>query len=89
MPDVPIVDAHLHLWDLERLPWTIWPSMPGMDRSFGLAELRRDTQGLPIDGFVYVQAEVEPPFARLEARWIAGLAEAEPRIQAIVPWAPL
>jgi len=89
VPDLPVVDSHLHLWDTERLPWPTLDATPGLNRTFGLAELRGDTRGVPIAGFVYVQGEVAPPFAQLEAQWVAELARQEPRIQGIVAWAPI
>ncbi len=87
--DFPIVDAHLHLWDTDRFPWPSLPATPTLDRTFELAELARDTQGVPIEQFVYVQGEVAPPFAALEARWVTELAASDPRIAGIVAWAPL
>ncbi|MBI3943474.1 MAG: amidohydrolase family protein, partial [Chloroflexi bacterium] len=35
------------------------------------------------------QVEVAPPYALLEARWVAELARQDPRIKGIVAWAPL
>jgi L-fuconolactonase len=38
---------------------------------------------------VYVQVEVEPAYALLEAEWVVARADEEPRLRGIVPWAPL
>ena len=38
---------------------------------------------------VYLQVEVEPVYALLEARWVEEQAKKDPRIQGIVAWAPL
>jgi L-fuconolactonase len=89
MPDFPIVDAHLHLWDTERFPWPSLDKTPTLNRSISLDELTQDTQGVPIAQFVYVQGEVAPPFAALETSWVVELAGRDPRIDAIVAWAPL
>jgi L-fuconolactonase len=89
VPDFPIVDAHLHLWDTERLPWPSLDATPSVNRTFELAELARDTQGVPIEQFVYVQGEVAPPFAALEVQWVVELTGRDPRITGIVGWAPL
>jgi len=88
MPDVPIVDSHVHLWDptVFRMSWL--DGTP-IDKPFGLAEYRAATDGLPIDGMVYLQVEVEPAYGLLEARWAAKRADEEPRMKAIVAWAPL
>jgi L-fuconolactonase len=89
VPDVPIVDAHLHLWDPTRfrMPWLDGNDL--LDRPYGLADYRRHTDGLDIAAMVYLQVEVAPPYALLEAQWVAEQARADPRLQGMVAWAPL
>jgi L-fuconolactonase len=89
MPDLPIVDAHVHLWDPTRyrMPWL--DSEPLLNRPFGLAEYREQTAGLPIEAMVYLQVEVAPAYGLLEAQRAAELAREDPRIGAIVAWAPI
>lgn len=89
MPDAPIVDAHVHLWDpaLMRIPWL--DGNAALERPFGLAEYREHTAGLEVEAFVYLQVEVAPAYALSEARHVAGLAAEDPRLQAIVAYAPL
>jgi L-fuconolactonase len=89
MPDTPIIDAHLHLWDPQqmRIPWLDGSDL--LDRPYTLADYRTQTQGLDIEALVYLQVDVDPAYALVEARHIARLAAEEPRLQAIVAWAPL
>ncbi len=89
MPNVPIVDAHLHLWDPRhfRMSWLDGNAL--LDRPYGLPEYREHTAGIEIAAMVYLQVEVEPPYALLEAQWVAECAREDPRLQAIVAWAPL
>src|SRR2546425_723914 len=89
MPDFPIVDAHLHLWDTERFPWPSLDATPTLNRTMALDKLAQDTRGVAIEQFVYVQGEVAPPFAAEEARWVVELAGRDPRIDGVVAWAPL
>ena len=89
MPDFAIVDSHVHLWDPTRFRMTWLDGNPVLDRPYGLAEYRQHTAGVEIDAMVYLQVEVEPPYALLEAQWVTELAREEPRLQAIVAWAPL
>lgn len=89
MPEFPIVDAHLHLWDPSHFRMSWLDDIPLLNQRYGLAEYAEHTRGLTIGAMVYLQVEVEPPYALLEARWVAERAREDPRIQAMVPWAPL
>lgn len=89
MPPFPIVDAHLHLWDPTHFRMSWLDGNAVLDKPLGLAEYDEQTAGLSIEAMVYLQVDVEPPYALLEAEWVARLARDEPRLQAIVAWAPL
>lgn len=89
MPASPILDSHVHLWDPNhfRIPWL--DNIPLLNRAYGFDEYFAATEGYQVDGFVYLQVEVSPHLALLEARELHDLALWDARLQAIVPWAPL
>lgn len=89
MPDVPIVDAHVHLWDPAhcRLSWLDKNEL--LNKVYGPAEYAEHSKGLDIQGFVYVETGVNPHFTLVEMRWAAARAAEEPKLKAIVAAAPL
>src|SRR5581483_7744676 len=89
MPDFPIVDAHLHLWDPThfRMSWLDGNEL--LNRPYDLDAYREHSRGVAVEAMVYLQVEVEPPYALLEAQWALERARQEPRLAALVPWAPL
>lgn len=89
MPAIPIIDAHVHLWDpgRMRIPWL--DPIERLNRPFGIEDYHTHTAGIDVAGFVYVQVDVAPAYGLTEARLAAELAAAEPRLQAIVAYAPL
>jgi L-fuconolactonase len=88
MPDFPIIDAHVHLWDPRRfrMPWL--DGSP-LDKQFGLKDYDGATAGTAVEGFVYLEVDVSRAYALLEAKAVVELSETDARIKGIVPWAPL
>jgi L-fuconolactonase len=89
MPDFPIVDAHVHLWDPRRLRMSWLDGNELLNRPYDLAEFNTHTAGVDIEAFVYLQVDVDAAYGLLEARWVAERAQADPRLQGIVAYAPL
>jgi L-fuconolactonase len=89
MPSFPIVDAHVHLWDPQifRIPWLAGDLI--LDQRYGVDTFNQHSQPQAVEAFVYVEVNVDPTYALLEARHVAAIAANEPRLQAIVAWAPL
>lgn len=89
MPNFPIVDTHVHLWDLGRLnyPWLAKSRM--LNRNFLPADFRRASEAVKIEKIVFVQCDCVPEQAVAEAEWVASLARDEPRLRGIVARASL
>jgi L-fuconolactonase len=89
MPDFPIIDAHVHLWDPAqfRIDWLA--DIPLLNRPYTLADYAEATAGVDVEGLVYLEVDVAPAYAQLEARALVELAAQDARIKGIVPFAPL
>jgi L-fuconolactonase len=89
MPDFPIVDTHLHLWDpgLISYPWLA--DIPLLNRPYLLDDYRRDFASVEVEAMVFVQCEADFAAAAREAEWAAEQARMDPRIKGMVAWAPL
>ena len=89
MPHFPIVDTHLHIWDLGRLRYPWLASVPALNRNHLIADYRRACGPVAVAKMVFLQCECDPAQYRAEADWVTEVAQADPRIRGIVPWAPL
>ncbi len=88
-PISPIVDAHVHLWDpgQERIPWLDGNAL--LNRRYDVAAYQEHTASTAINHVVYVQVDVVPADAFREVAWVLAQAAEDPRLGAIVAWAPL
>lgn len=87
-PDFPVVDSHLHLWDVSRLdyPWLI-------DSPIGhtslMADFDRARGRVEVDKVVFMQAECVHSQYMEEVAFVTEQAQKDARIKAIIAWAPL
>ncbi len=89
MPSVPIVDAHVHLWDPDRfrMSWLDGDALLG--RPYDLDAYREHTAGLAVEALVYLEVDVDAPYKLLEARWAVDRMREDARLQAVVAYAPV
>lgn len=89
MIDFPIVDTHVHLWDPKflRYPWLDGNAL--LNKPYLLENYRAACGPVQVEKMVFLQCECD--FAQFmdEANWVTQLAQVDPRIRGIVPWAPL
>jgi L-fuconolactonase len=89
MPDFPIVDAHVHLYDPGVLHYSWTKGNPVLDRAWLLPDLDRARGPVRIETIVFVEVAADAGLYLQEASYVAGLAERDPRVGAMVAAAPL
>ncbi len=89
MPDFPIIDAHLHIWDPERYAISWQADNAAMARPFSIEDYAEDTRNLNIEAMVFVEAFVDRGGFLQEVRFVEEAAARDPRLRAIVANAPL
>lgn len=93
MPNFPIVDAHLHLWDFNRLSYSAFRGHPLFGRSYHIEDYQRDSAPLDIEAMVFLECYADFTSSSgqyiKEIEFVEDSAQRDPRIKGIVPMAPL
>ncbi|MFZ9683551.1 MAG: amidohydrolase family protein [Cephaloticoccus sp.] len=89
MPNFPIVDTHLHIWDLKRLRYPWLANVPMLNRDHLIEEYRQVCGPVQVAKMVFLQCECDFAQFQEEADWVTEVAAIDPCIRGIVPWAPL
>ena len=89
MPDFPIIDAHVHFYDVEKLNYSWMPNVPSLNHTSLVKDFDQARGKVDVDGIVFVEVDIDPGLHIEEAKFVAGLAEADKRLSAIVAHAPL
>jgi L-fuconolactonase len=88
--NLPIVDTHQHLWDLDRfqLPW-LKKNKP-LARSFVMKDFLTATTGLNVVKAVYMEVDVEPKQQVAEAEYILDICRQgkAPTVAAVISGRP-
>lgn len=82
-----VVDAHLHLWDPQRLDYPWLAETPDLRRPFGPDDLHTD--GHEITAAVFVEAGRRDAQAFDEVEWVAEIARRWPVLRGVVAHAAL
>ena len=89
MPDFPIVDAHVHLYDPALLRYSWMRGAPAIDKSHLLADFDRACGEVAVEAFVFAEVAADPGQHLAEARFADARAAQDPRLAAILAPAPL
>ncbi len=82
--DLPIIDTHQHLWDLDILPLT-WVKPP-LDKSFVMKDYLAATRGQNVVKAIYMEVGAPEEFKKKEVEWALGLCEdpSNPTVGAVI-----
>ncbi|MEO7599697.1 MAG: amidohydrolase family protein, partial [Opitutus sp.] len=89
MPSFPIVDTHLHIWDVDQLSYPWLANLPLLNRNHLISDFQKACGDVAVSKMVFLQCECSPAQYQEEAAWVTQVAAVDPRISGIVPWAPL
>lgn len=89
MIQTPLIDAHIHLWDLNHLAYPWVEQHPVLNRTFLMEDYDAARSGSEVEAMVFVQCECLPDQHMQELAWVQSIADKDSRLKGIVPWAPL
>lgn len=93
MPDFPIIDTHLHIWDQTRLKYSAFDGHPIFGRPHHVEDYQAACGALDIEAMVFLEcyADFWEGGGQYidEIRFVEDEARRDPRIKAIIPMAPL
>ena len=89
MIDFPIIDSHIHLLDQNRFGYSWASGAPALKRDWTPDDLANSRSRIEIEGFVFVEVDVDMPQYLDEAEWVDGLASHDRRVLGAVVCLPL
>ena len=93
MPNFPIIDTHLHVWDQTRLKYSAFDGHPLYGHPYHVEDFQRDCGTLQVEAMVFLEcyADFWPGGGQYveEVEFVEGEAARDPRIKGIVAMAPL
>lgn len=92
----PVIDAHHHIWKLDRTPWLkglpqprIFGDYDAIRRDYDIEEFAAEARPQGVRGSVYIQVNVAPGDEIDEVRYVSRESEHSNLMQAIVAFADL
>jgi L-fuconolactonase len=89
MPKFPIVDSHVHLYDVKRFSYGWLAGVPKINRTYLLEDFDKARGAVAVDKIVFAEVAVDPGLYLSEAGFIQELADHDPRLCGIVAHLPL
>ena len=89
MPAFPIIDTHVHLYDIERLSYGWLAGAPKINRTYGLADFDAAIPPVEVDKFVFAEVAVDPGLHLEEAAYVQEMADRDSRLAGMIAHAPI
>lgn len=89
MPNFPIIDSHVHLYDLDRLSYTWLQGVPRINRTHRLPEYDAARGQVAVDKLVFAEVWVDPGLHLDEAAFVQEMADVDARLCGMVAHAPV
>ncbi len=89
LPDFPLVDAHVHLYDTDVIDYPWMKRLPSLNSLHGPAEYTAATGGVAVERLVFIEVDAAAGRHLDEAVWVETAARNDSRIGAIVAAMPL
>jgi L-fuconolactonase len=89
LPDFPIVDSHVHLYDPKKLSYPWISAIPLLQRAYLSKDYSDLTAPVKVESLVFVEVDVAEGQQLDEARFVHDLAKTDKRIKAMVASMPL
>jgi L-fuconolactonase len=89
MIDFPIIDSHVHLLDQKRFGYAWAAGAPALKRDWTPDDLAASAKPYTIEGFVFVEVDVDAGRHLDEAQWVEDLANSDRRVRGCVACLPL
>ena len=89
MLEFPIIDSHVHLYDVDRLQYGWLANQPLLNLPHLLPEFEAAVAPFTVDGLVFAEVAVDPGLHVEEARFAQSLADQDKRVLGLVAHAPV
>lgn len=86
---IPIIDTHLHLWDINRLEYPWLNEVPAIKKTFLIEDYQQASKKFTIEKMVFVQCECLPQQCLKEVNFALEQASKDARIKGIIPYISL
>jgi L-fuconolactonase len=89
VPNFPIVDSHVHLYDVERFRYGWLAEVPKLNRTNLLEDFDQARGLVEVDKIVFAEVAIDPGLHIAEAEFVQKLADRDRRLCGMVAHAPL